>query len=59
MCCARNRPRHRLPRELGEVIATDVGGGLVKSHVFPEELLTAALAKDRRPVEWIEDRASI
>jgi carbon-monoxide dehydrogenase large subunit len=40
------------------VIATDVGGGFgLKSHVFPEELLTAALArKYGRAVEWIEDR---
>ncbi len=40
------------------VIATDVGGGFgLKSHVFPEELLAAALARELgRPVEWIEDR---
>ncbi len=40
------------------VIATDVGGGFgLKSHVFPEELLVAALARQLgRPVEWIEDR---
>lgn len=40
------------------VIATDVGGGFgLKSHVFPEELLAAALARKlERPVEWVEDR---
>ncbi len=40
------------------VIAIDVGGGFgLKSHVFPEELLAAALARRlARPVEWIEDR---
>jgi len=40
------------------VIATDVGGGFgLKAHIFPEELLPAALARHLgRPVEWIEDR---
>lgn len=40
------------------VIARDVGGGFgLKAHIFPEELLTAALAIQlSRPVEWIEDR---
>jgi aerobic carbon-monoxide dehydrogenase large subunit len=40
------------------VIAVDVGGGFgLKAHVFPEELLAAALARRiARPVEWIEDR---
>ena len=47
--CAENSAR---------VIATDVGGGFgLKSHVFPEELLVAGLARKLgRPVEWIEDR---
>ena len=40
------------------VIASDVGGGFgLKSHVFPEELLIAGLARKLgRPVKWIEDR---
>jgi aerobic carbon-monoxide dehydrogenase large subunit len=40
------------------VIAPDVGGGFgLKCHVFPEELIIAALAwKLKRPVKWQEDR---
>jgi len=40
------------------VIAADVGGGFgLKSHVFPEEVLAAALPRRLgRPVKWIEDR---
>jgi aerobic carbon-monoxide dehydrogenase large subunit len=47
-----------LPEHSVRVIATDVGGGFgLKAHVFPEELLVAALARRlERPVEWIEDR---
>jgi aerobic carbon-monoxide dehydrogenase large subunit len=47
-----------LPETAVRVIATDVGGGFgLKAHVFPEELLTTALAlRLGRPVEWIEDR---
>ncbi len=59
---------HVLRSELGRVvgvgehavrvIATDVGGGFgLKSHVFPEEILAAALPRRLgRPVKWIEDR---
>ena len=47
-----------IPEHSVRVIAADVGGGFgLKAHVFPEELLTAALARRLgRPVEWIEDR---
>lgn len=40
------------------VVAPDVGGGFgLKCHVFPEELIVAALAcKLKRPIRWIEDR---
>jgi carbon-monoxide dehydrogenase large subunit len=40
------------------VITPEVGGGFgLKAHVFPEEVVVAALAhKLRRPVRWIEDR---
>ncbi len=56
--------RSELARALGigehtvRVIATDVGGGFgLKSHVFPEEILAAALPlRLGRPVKWIEDR---
>lgn len=56
--------RAEIARALGlgepavRVIATDVGGGFgLKAHVFPEELLVAALARRlAAPVEWIEDR---
>jgi len=46
-------PEHKL-----RVIAPDVGGGFgVKGHVFPEELLVPALARELgRPIRWIEDR---
>ena len=46
-------PTHRI-----RVIAPDVGGGFgVKMHVYPEELITAFLARKLgRPVKWIEDR---
>jgi aerobic carbon-monoxide dehydrogenase large subunit len=47
-----------LPEHSVRVIAVDVGGGFgLKAHIFPEELLPAALARRLgRPVEWIEDR---
>jgi len=47
-----------VPESAVRVIARDVGGGFgLKAHVFPEELLTVALARHfGRPVEWIEDR---
>lgn len=40
------------------VVTPDVGGGFgMKAHVYPEEIITAALAiKYRRPVKWIQDR---
>ncbi|MEE9254447.1 MAG: molybdopterin cofactor-binding domain-containing protein, partial [Pseudomonadales bacterium] len=40
------------------VIAPDVGGGFgLKCHIFPEELIIAALALELgRPVKWVEDR---
>jgi len=40
------------------VITPEVGGGFgLKAHVFPEEVVVAALAhKLGRPVRWIEDR---
>ena len=40
------------------VVAPDVGGGFgTKAHVYPEELIAAALAvKLERPVKWIQDR---
>jgi carbon-monoxide dehydrogenase large subunit len=41
------------------VIAPNVGGGFgVKAHVYPEEVVIAAVAmRLGRPVKWIEDRA--
>lgn len=40
------------------VITPEVGGGFgMKAHVYPDELITAALAiKYGRPVKWIQDR---
>ena len=40
------------------VIAPDVGGGFgLKTHVFPEEIAVAALARRLgRPVKWVETR---
>ena len=40
------------------VLAPDVGGGFgLKAHVFPEEIVVAALARRLgRPVRWVEDR---
>ncbi len=48
-----------LPEERVRVMAaTDVGGGFgVKGHVYPEEVLLAAVARRlRRTVKWIETR---
>ena len=41
------------------VITPDIGGGFgLKAHVYPEEIVLAALAvRLGRPVRWIEDRA--
>lgn len=40
------------------VVTPEVGGGFgMKSHVYPDEIIAAALAiKYRRPVKWIQDR---
>ena len=48
----------RLPEEAVRVITPEVGGGFgLKAHVFPEEIVVAALARRlRRPVRWVEDR---
>jgi aerobic carbon-monoxide dehydrogenase large subunit len=48
----------RLPEEAVRVITPEVGGGFgLKAHVFPEEVVVAALARRLgRPVRWIEDR---
>jgi aerobic carbon-monoxide dehydrogenase large subunit len=48
----------RLPDEAIRVLTPEVGGGFgLKAHVFPEEIVVAALAlRLRRPVRWIEDR---
>jgi carbon-monoxide dehydrogenase large subunit len=45
------------PAEI-RVITPDVGGGFgVKAHVYPEEVVVAAVAlRLGRPVKWIEDR---
>jgi len=47
-----------LPEFNVEVVAPDVGGGFgLKTHVFPEELAVAAVARLLgRPVKWIEQR---
>jgi len=41
------------------VLVPDVGGGFgLKAHLFPEEVVVAALAiRLARPVRWVEDRA--
>jgi carbon-monoxide dehydrogenase large subunit len=46
------------PAEI-RVITPDVGGGFgVKAHVYPEEVVVAAVAmRLGRPVKWIEDRS--
>src|SRR5437773_5318451 len=47
-----------LAEEHVRVIAPDVGGGFgAKGHVYPEDVLLAAVARRlRRPVKWIETR---
>ena len=47
-----------LAEEQVRVIAPDVGGGFgAKGHVYPEDVLIAAVARRlRRPVKWIETR---
>jgi aerobic carbon-monoxide dehydrogenase large subunit len=48
-----------LEPEKVRVITPDVGGGFgVKAHVYPEEVVLAAVAmRLGRPVKWVEDRA--
>jgi carbon-monoxide dehydrogenase large subunit len=47
-----------LPESRVRVVAPDVGGGFgVKGHVFPEEVLVGALARQLgAPVKWVEGR---
>ena len=47
-----------LAEEQVRVIAPDVGGGFgAKGHVYPEDVLLAAVARRlRRPMKWIETR---
>ena len=47
-----------LPEQNVRVIAPDVGGGFgLKAALYPEELLTCALAiAANRPVQWLSDR---
>lgn len=59
---------HLLQRVVGEALAVprreirvtcpDVGGGFgLKAHVYPEEIITCAVARRiGRPVKWVEDR---
>src|SRR5262249_38772171 len=46
------------PEHLLRVIAPDLGGGFgIKSHLYPEELVVATLARKLgRPVKWIQGR---
>ncbi len=48
-----------LPEHAVRVQSPDIGGAFgVKAHVYPEEIIVAALARRLgRPVKWIEDRA--
>jgi aerobic carbon-monoxide dehydrogenase large subunit len=48
-----------LDQSLVRVVTPDVGGGFgVKAHVYPEEIVLAAVAlRVGRPVKWVEDRA--
>jgi carbon-monoxide dehydrogenase large subunit len=48
-----------LPERAVRVQSPDIGGAFgVKAHVYPEEIIIAALARRLgRPVKWIEDRA--
>jgi carbon-monoxide dehydrogenase large subunit len=47
-----------LPEERVRVLAPEVGGGFgVKGHVYPEEIVVAAVARRLgRPVKWVETR---
>jgi carbon-monoxide dehydrogenase large subunit len=47
-----------LPEERIRVLAPEVGGGFgVKGHVYPEEILVAAVTRRLgRPVKWVETR---
>ena len=47
-----------LPEAAVRVIVPDVGGGFgPKMHLYPEDLVTTAVARAlRRPAKWIEDR---
>jgi aerobic carbon-monoxide dehydrogenase large subunit len=48
-----------LPESTVRVQSPDIGGGFgVKAHVYPEEIIVAAIAlRVGRPVKWMEDRA--
>jgi carbon-monoxide dehydrogenase large subunit len=48
-----------LPERAVRVQSPDIGGAFgLKAHVYPEEIIVAALARRLgRPVKWIEDRA--
>src|SRR6185369_13258779 len=45
-----------LPEGRVRVLTSDVGGGFgIKGHVYPEEILVAAVARHLgRPVKWVE-----
>jgi aerobic carbon-monoxide dehydrogenase large subunit len=47
-----------VPRDEIRVTCPDIGGGFgLKAHVYPEELVTCAVARlVGRPVKWVEDR---
>jgi carbon-monoxide dehydrogenase large subunit len=47
-----------MPEDAVRVIAPDVGGGFgIKGHVYPEDVLVAAVAQHLgRPVKWVETR---
>jgi len=47
-----------LPEERVRVLVPDVGGGFgIKGHVYPEEILVAAVGRRLgRPVKWVETR---
>jgi carbon-monoxide dehydrogenase large subunit len=47
-----------LPIDAVRVICPDTGGGFgMKTNVYPEEFIAAALTKKyRRPVKWVQDR---
>ena len=47
-----------LPESAVRVIVPDIGGGFgPKMHLYPEDLVTAAVARALgRPVKWVEDR---